>query len=61
MSVVKYVDWVETVLRAAVKAKAEAGGGRLAGMPEIAKVLGVDYEAAREALGPADHDVPGSR
>ena len=25
MSVVKYVDWVETVLRAAVKAKAEAG------------------------------------
>jgi hypothetical protein len=53
----KYVDWVESVLRAAVRAKTEAGGGRLAGMPEIAATLGLDYEAAREAIGDAANDL----
>jgi phage-related minor tail protein len=40
MSVVNYVDWVERVLKAAAKAKSEAGVGRLAGMPGIAKPRG---------------------
>jgi Putative DNA-binding domain len=54
---VKYVDWVESVLRTAVRAKAEAGGARLAGMPEIAAKLGLDYEIAREAIGDAVKDL----
>lgn len=57
MARVKYVDWVESVLRATVKAKTEAGVARLAGMPEIARRLGLDYETGREALGNALQDL----
>jgi hypothetical protein len=40
------------VLRAAaLRAKVEAGGARLADIPEIAATLGLDYETMREAIG----------
>lgn len=46
----KYVDWVEAVLRATVKVKSEVGSAGMVGMPQIAAALGVDEETASEAL-----------
>lgn len=53
----KYVDWVEAVLRATVQVKTEASPGLMVGMPQIAAHLGFDYDTAREALGDALRDL----
>jgi hypothetical protein len=53
----KYVEWVEAVLRSAVDLKTGAARGQFIGMPQIATQLGLEYDPALEALGDALTDL----